>query len=101
MLGFIEIEMTDSSTPSGCDARLLKLRANKRAPTARNSDKATWATTSIFERLRRAPRWVPRPLDLSAVDNDRSVARHAGANPNRKLVSSVIAAVKMITRAST
>ena len=92
--------MTESSTPSGCDVRLVKLRANSSAPTARNNDNATCATTRILERLSRAPLCVPRPLAFSAVESERSVARHAGAKPNRKLVSSVIVAVNITTRAS-
>ena len=43
---------------------------------------------------------MPRPLDLSAVLSDRSVARHAGAKPNRMLVTSVMIAVKASTRVS-
>ncbi len=42
-----------------------------------------------------------RPVALRAPLNDRSVARHAGANPNRKLVIKVIAAVNASTRPST
>ena len=43
---------------------------------------------------------MPRPLVLSADDSDKSVARHAGAKPKRKLVTSEIAAVNTMTRLS-
>src|SRR6188508_55953 len=72
---------TWSSNPSGCEIRLLKLRANSPAPTARNNDSATWPTTSSFDRLSRAPWCVLRPLVLSAVDGEDD---HASVDADRE-----------------
>src|SRR4029078_13139067 len=69
---------------------------NKPAPVNNNNDSATWATISALVKRDTAP--VVRRLCLSAVVKSVFVARHAGARPNSKTVSSDTARVNTSTR---